>query len=172
MRFQQSVFLSVSRELLDQCSQSLEAAAEKMRVLPIDPSLASVKGFGRQLDAELFIVKHLLIIREQTSPYRVTAKNLKNVPITPGVRPELSDSALSHFDYSIDLTKYRSSAMQLFTHESRAKWFELSTNNAFLSFLLSVNICLTQTDTVKLHFRPRFKSTKSPQILVELSKFN
>lgn len=111
-----------------------------MRSLPIDPTKASVKGFGRQLDAELFIVKHLLVIREQTSPYRVTAKNLRNMPPTPGVRPPDTDSALSHFDYSIDFSKYRSSAMQLFTSESRSKWFELSTNNAFLSFLLSVSI--------------------------------
>lgn len=110
-----------------------------MRCLPIDLSKASVKGFGRQLDAELFIVKHLLIIREQTSPYRVTAKNLKNVSIAPGIRPEMNDSALSHFDYSIDISKYGSSAMQLFSAENRGKWFELSTNNALLSFLLSVS---------------------------------
>jgi hypothetical protein len=145
----QSVFLSVSRELLEQCSQSLEIAADKMRALPIDPSKASVKGFGRQLDAELFIVKHLLIIREQTSPYRVTAKNLRNIPTTPGVRPIDNDSNLSHFDYSIDFSKYRSSAMQLFSAESRGKWFELSTNNAFLSFLLSapVQVHELQTDS-------------------------
>uniref|UniRef100_A0AC34R9E8 Conserved oligomeric Golgi complex subunit 3 n=1 Tax=Panagrolaimus sp. JU765 TaxID=591449 RepID=A0AC34R9E8_9BILA len=128
----QTVFVSISRELLDQCCQSLEDAAEKMKSLPIDPSKASVKGFGRQLDAELFVVKHLLIIREQTSPYRITAKALKSSTVGTS-----TDSAMSHFDYSIDLSKYRNQAMQLFTPESRSKWFELSTNNAFLSFLLS-----------------------------------
>uniref|UniRef100_A0A7E4W7S3 Conserved oligomeric Golgi complex subunit 3 n=1 Tax=Panagrellus redivivus TaxID=6233 RepID=A0A7E4W7S3_PANRE len=151
----QSVFMSISRELLDQCAQSLEFAADRMRALPIDPAKASVKGFGRLLDAELFIVKHLLIIREQTSPYRVTAKSLRAMappPATPGAPaprsiPELGDSAMAHFDYSIDFSKYRSSAMTLFSSESRSKWFELSTNNAFLSFLLAAPIQVHELQT-------------------------
>uniref|UniRef100_A0AC35FQN4 Conserved oligomeric Golgi complex subunit 3 n=1 Tax=Panagrolaimus sp. PS1159 TaxID=55785 RepID=A0AC35FQN4_9BILA len=147
----QSVFLSVSRELLDQCCQSLEFAADKMRALPIDPSKASVKGFGRQLDAELFIVKHLLIIREQTSPYRVTAKNLRNLQPQPGQKLD-NDSAMANFDYSIDFSKYKNSALDLFNAENRSKWFELSTNNAFLSFLLAapVQIHELQTDSRRI----------------------
>ena len=147
----QGVFISISRELLDECCQSLEYAAEKMKGLSIDPSKASVKGFGRQLDAELFIVKHLLIIREQTSPYRVTAKSLKSGSQTPGIQPVV-ESAMSHFDYSLDISQYRNQAMQLFNPENRSKWFELSTNNAFLSFLLSapVQVHELQTDSRRI----------------------
>lgn len=49
------------------------------------------------------------------------------------------NESFSQFDYSIDLSKYKSSMFQLLNPENRSRWFELSTNNAFLSFLLSVS---------------------------------
>ncbi|KAI1711143.1 sec34-like family domain-containing protein [Ditylenchus destructor] len=124
-----AVFLSISKELLDACCQSLEIAAQRIRQLPIDPTKASVKSAGRALDAELFIVKHLLILREQTSPY--------HFPMTP------------QFDYSLDLSKYKNSMFQLLSSENRGRWFELSSNNAVLSFLLAapVHVSEFQTDS-------------------------
>jgi len=107
-----------------------------------------LKASGKVLDAELFIVKHLLILREQTSPYRITSE--KRGVRTPFVRTNsvMSGGDLAgrrgsyeaigpQFDYSLDLSKYKDSVFQLLSHESRSKWFELSSNNAFLSFLLS-----------------------------------
>lgn len=73
MTFQPSVFQSIARELLTMCCQSLEDAAKQIR------NNASMKysRLRRCLDAELFVVKHLLILREQTSPYRVVPSGTK-----------------------------------------------------------------------------------------------
>ncbi|KAH7694483.1 CRE-COGC-3 protein, partial [Aphelenchoides avenae] len=141
----QTVFVSVSRELLDACCQSLELAADKIRQLPIDPAKATVKNLGRALDAELFLVKHLLIIREQTSPYRVTSKNRT-------FSREEVDSTATRFDYAIDLSKYKNSMYELLNPENRSRWFELSSNNAIISFLLSapVQVSELQTDSRRI----------------------
>jgi len=155
-----AVFLSVSREMLDGCCQSLESAAEKIRTTKLAPggdAKLSQKA-GKVLDAELFIVKHLLILREQTSPYRITSE--KRAARTPFVR---TNSVMSggdmagrrgsyeaigpQFDYSLDLSKYKDSVFQLLSQESRSKWFELSTNNAFLSFLLSAPVYVNELQT-------------------------
>lgn len=61
------MFQSIARELLTACCQSLEDAAEQIR----NSAMEKFSRARRFLDAELFIVKHLLILREQTSPYRV-----------------------------------------------------------------------------------------------------
>uniref|UniRef100_A0A915EIY2 Conserved oligomeric Golgi complex subunit 3 n=1 Tax=Ditylenchus dipsaci TaxID=166011 RepID=A0A915EIY2_9BILA len=159
----QAVFLSISRELLDACCQSLELAAQKIRTLPINPAKVSVKSAGRSLDAELFIVKHLLILREQTSPYRITSKksggrgsnaslsrsnSIGNVAVESG-----QNSAVApQFDYSLDLSMYKSNMFQLWNSENRGRWFELSSNNALLSFLLAapVQVSELQTDSRRI----------------------
>ncbi|KAI1730742.1 sec34-like family domain-containing protein [Ditylenchus destructor] len=156
-----AVFLSISKELLDACCQSLEIAAQRIRQLPIDPAKASIKSAGRALDAELFIVKHLLILREQTSPYhfRNTAKKQKamsslsrsnsigNVSVAEG--PVNMAAMTPQFDYALDLSKYKNSMFQLLSSENRGRWFELSSNNAVLSFLLAapVHVSEFQTDS-------------------------
>ncbi|VDN33811.1 unnamed protein product [Gongylonema pulchrum] len=53
---------------LFKCLESLEDAARQIR----DNVSEKYSRSRRCLDAELFIVKHLLILREQTSPYRVS----------------------------------------------------------------------------------------------------
>ncbi|KIH51965.1 hypothetical protein ANCDUO_17940, partial [Ancylostoma duodenale] len=63
-----AVFQSIARDLLAMCCESLEAAA-----LHISASPPKKTGHTKKLDGELFLVKHLLILREQTTPYRQAA---------------------------------------------------------------------------------------------------
>ncbi|CAG9537962.1 unnamed protein product [Cercopithifilaria johnstoni] len=121
------VFQSIARELLTACCQSLEDAGEQIRSRDTE----KISRTRRFLDAELFIVKHLLILREQTSPYRVI--------VPSGSTP--SDT-IPQRDYVFDFSKYRTSASQFF--HNRHRWFELTSNNAFLEFLLQVPLAVTE----------------------------
>ncbi|KAE9416269.1 hypothetical protein Angca_005221, partial [Angiostrongylus cantonensis] len=115
-----AVFQSLARDLLTMCCESLEAAASQISASP-----SKKPGHTKTLDAELFLVKHLLILREQTTPYRQGAyKNDINLPT---------------LDCSIDFAKMKSS---LFDDKSR--WFAISSNNAFLELLFSVPILVTK----------------------------
>ncbi|KHJ87761.1 nuclear transport factor 2 domain protein [Oesophagostomum dentatum] len=115
-----AVFQSIARDLLAMCCESLEAAA-----LQISASPSKKTGHSKKLDGELFLVKHLLILREQTTPYRQAAHR--------------ADATLPVLDCSIDFAKMKSS---LFDDKSR--WFELSSNNAFLELLFSVPIHVSE----------------------------
>lgn len=94
------VFQSLSREAIDHCVQSIETAKEK------------IEARSSLLDAELFQVKHLLILREQIAPFQVdfTVK-----------------------EYCLDFSKVKTAAFGLL--EKRSRLFTLS-NNALLEFLL------------------------------------
>nr|CAD2206115.1 unnamed protein product [Meloidogyne enterolobii] len=161
-----TVFMNVSRELLDSCCQSLEHAVERIRALPIDSARSTIKNSpNRTIDSELFIIKHLLILREQTSPYRQHQKQ-KQPPMQTLTR---SNSVLSsgsgigigqieetqihpQLDYQLDLSKYTQSMLQLLNPENRARWFEFGTNNALLSLLLltPVHVSELQTDSRRI----------------------
>lgn len=94
------VFQSLSREAIDHCVASIEMAKEK------------IEARSSLLDAELFQIKHLLILREQIAPFQVdfTVK-----------------------EYSLDFSKVKTAAFGLL--EKRSRLFALS-NNALLEFLL------------------------------------
>ncbi|KAL7299876.1 hypothetical protein TKK_0007208 [Trichogramma kaykai] len=94
------VFQSLSQEAITYCVQSIESAREKIQLR------------STPLDAELFQVKHLLILREQIAPFQVdfTVK-----------------------EYSLDFSKVKTAAFGLL--EKRSRLFTLS-NNALLEFLL------------------------------------
>uniref|UniRef100_A0A914RXA7 Conserved oligomeric Golgi complex subunit 3 n=1 Tax=Parascaris equorum TaxID=6256 RepID=A0A914RXA7_PAREQ len=64
------------------------------------------------MHAQLFVVKHLLILRG------------------------LWDEHALQRDYSLDLSKYKTSATQLF--HDRGHWFELNSKNAFIEFLFQL----------------------------------
>uniref|UniRef100_A0A914HQ14 Conserved oligomeric Golgi complex subunit 3 n=1 Tax=Globodera rostochiensis TaxID=31243 RepID=A0A914HQ14_GLORO len=151
-----TVFLNVSRELLDACCQSLERAVDRIRTLPIKPAHATLRSkSNRSLDAELFIIKHLLILREQTSPFRQHNKQQER---SASSAPFLRQSSLNEaqinpqFDYSLDLSKYTQSMFQLLNVENRARWFEFGSNNAFLSLLLlsPIHVSELQTDSRRI----------------------
>lgn len=109
------VFHSLARDMLFSCIDSLETASKAIMESP-----APAKGWSKKLDAHLFVVKHLLILREQTAPYR------QNV---------LRSDSLNTKDFSIDFSKFTN---VLF--DSKSKWFELSTDNALLELITTVPI--------------------------------
>lgn len=94
------VFQSLSQEAITLCVQSIEEAKQQ------------IQSRATQLDAELFQIKHLLILREQIAPFQVdfTVK-----------------------EYSLDFSKVKTAAFGLL--EKRSRLFTLS-NNALLEFLL------------------------------------
>lgn len=94
------VFQSLSREAITYCVDSIEIAKDKIELR------------ASELDAELFQIKHLLILREQIAPFQVdfTVK-----------------------EYSLDFSKVKTAAFGLL--EKRSRLFALS-NNALLEFFL------------------------------------
>lgn len=94
------VFQSLSQEAISLCVQSIETARQKINIR------------STPLDAELFQIKHLLILREQIAPFQV-------------------DFTIK--EYSLDFSKVKTAAFGLL--EKRSRLFTLS-NNALLEFLL------------------------------------
>ncbi|KZC05319.1 Conserved oligomeric Golgi complex subunit 3 [Dufourea novaeangliae] len=95
-----SVFQSLSQEAISLCVQSIENARQE------------IEKRTSTLDAELFQIKHLLILREQIAPFQV-------------------DFTIK--EYSLDFSKVKTAAFGLLEKSSRL--FTLS-NNALLEFLL------------------------------------
>ncbi|XP_078050424.1 conserved oligomeric Golgi complex subunit 3 [Augochlora pura] len=95
-----SVFQSLSQEAIALCVQSIENARQE------------IEKRASTLDAELFQIKHLLILREQIAPFQV-------------------DFTIK--EYSLDFSKVKTAAFGLLEKSSRL--FTLS-NNALLEFLL------------------------------------
>lgn len=95
-----SVFQSLSQEAISLCVQSIENARQE------------IEKRSSALDAELFQIKHLLILREQIAPFQV-------------------DFTIK--EYSLDFSKVKTAAFGLLEKSSRL--FTLS-NNALLQFLL------------------------------------
>lgn len=87
------------------CIQSLMAATDRIR---------KEKSW---LDGQMFLLKHLLILREQTAPFRM------NQPVG---------------ELALNFGKIKDAAMNLFNH--RNLLFSFSSNNALLEFLLQVRI--------------------------------
>lgn len=96
-----SIFQGVSLEALSACMQSLSKAS------------SSISKTSSPLDAQLFEIKHLLILREQMAPFQV-------------------DACLH--ETSLDWSKVRTAALGLV--QKRGRLFSLSSNNALLEFIV------------------------------------
>ncbi|XP_045594085.1 conserved oligomeric Golgi complex subunit 3 isoform X2 [Procambarus clarkii] len=96
-----SIFQGMSLDALAACMQSLSLAS------------ASISKHSSPLDAQLFEIKHLLILREQMAPFQV-------------------DACLH--ETSLDWSKVRNAALGLV--QKRGRLFSLSSNNALLEFIV------------------------------------
>ncbi|XP_076026069.1 conserved oligomeric Golgi complex subunit 3 [Genypterus blacodes] len=98
-----AVFQGLSQEALSACIQSLLKASD------------IVLKNKTQIDGQLFLIKHLLIMREQIAPFH-------------------TDFAIK--EISLDLKKTRDAAFKILNPRAVPKFFRLNSHNAILEFLL------------------------------------
>ncbi|KAL2081668.1 hypothetical protein ACEWY4_023521 [Coilia grayii] len=98
-----AVFQGLSQEALSACIQSLLKASDVI-----------LKN-KTQIDGQLFLIKHLLIMREQIAPFH-------------------TDFAIK--EISLDLKKTRDAAFKILNPKAVPKFFRLNSHNAILEFLL------------------------------------
>ncbi|TRY99143.1 hypothetical protein DNTS_018938 [Danionella cerebrum] len=98
-----AVFQGLSQEALSACIQSLLRASE------------IIQKNKTQIDSQLFLIKHLLILREQIAPFH-------------------ADFAIK--EISLDLKKTRDAAFKILHPKAVPKFFRLNSHNAILEFLL------------------------------------
>ncbi|XP_049341230.1 conserved oligomeric Golgi complex subunit 3 isoform X2 [Astyanax mexicanus] len=98
-----AVFQGLSQEALSACIQSLLKASE------------DILKNKSQIDGQLFLIKHLLILREQIAPFH-------------------ADFAIK--EISLDLKKTRDAAFKILHPKAVPKFFRLNSHNAILEFLL------------------------------------
>uniref|UniRef100_A0A673H9A5 Conserved oligomeric Golgi complex subunit 3 C-terminal domain-containing protein n=1 Tax=Sinocyclocheilus rhinocerous TaxID=307959 RepID=A0A673H9A5_9TELE len=98
-----AVFQGLSQEALSACIQSLLTASDL------------IQKNKTQTDGQLFLIKHLLIMREQIAPFH-------------------ADFTIK--EISLDLKKTRDAAFKIFNPKAVPKFFRLNSHNAILEFLL------------------------------------
>ncbi|XP_067264898.1 conserved oligomeric Golgi complex subunit 3 [Chanodichthys erythropterus] len=98
-----AVFQGLSQEALSACIQSLLKASDV------------IQKNKTQIDGQLFLIKHLLIMREQIAPFH-------------------ADFAIK--EISLDLKKTRDAAFKIFNPKAVHHFFRLNSHNAILEFLL------------------------------------
>uniref|UniRef100_A0A3Q3JLG7 Conserved oligomeric Golgi complex subunit 3 n=1 Tax=Monopterus albus TaxID=43700 RepID=A0A3Q3JLG7_MONAL len=98
-----AVFQGLSQEALSACIQSLLKASD------------IILKNKTQIDGQLFLIKHLLIMREQIAPFH-------------------TDFAI--MEISVDLKKTRDAAFKILNPKTVPKFFRLNSHNAILEFLL------------------------------------
>jgi hypothetical protein len=103
-------FQGLSQETLSMCVQSLIKASD---------SITKTKSV---MDGQLFLIKHLLILREQIAPFHI-------------------DFAVK--EMALDFSKIKNAAVELL--KARSRLFAFSTNNAVLQFLLEGTPAVTET---------------------------
>uniref|UniRef100_A0A3Q3MYR4 Conserved oligomeric Golgi complex subunit 3 n=1 Tax=Labrus bergylta TaxID=56723 RepID=A0A3Q3MYR4_9LABR len=99
----EAVFQGLSQEALSACIQSLLKASD------------IILKNKTQIDGQLFLIKHLLIMREQIAPFH-------------------TDFAIK--EISLDLKKTRDAAFKILNPKLVPNFFRLNSHNAILEFLL------------------------------------
>ncbi|KAK6017378.1 Sec34-like family protein [Ostertagia ostertagi] len=106
-------------------------------------------GHTKKLDGELFLVKHLLILREQTAPYRQAAHRIL-------LWPQMLNCHLATLDV---VHRFCVANEELYLRMNKSRWFELSSNNAFeLLFSVPIHVSEQSSDTrrvIDLQLRTR-----------------
>lgn len=98
-----TVFQGLSQEALSACIQSLLHASD------------IIQKNKTQIDGQLFLIKHLLIMREQIAPFH-------------------ADFAIK--EISLDLKRTRDAAFKILNPKAVPNFFRLNSHNAILEFLL------------------------------------
>ncbi|XP_069061507.1 conserved oligomeric Golgi complex subunit 3 isoform X2 [Pleurodeles waltl] len=98
-----TVFQGLSQEALSACIQSLLLASDL------------ITKNKAQIDGQLFLIKHLLILREQIAPFH-TEFTIKEI--------------------SLDLKKTKDAAFKILNPRTVTRFFRLNSNNALLEFIL------------------------------------
>ncbi|RNA36024.1 Conserved oligomeric Golgi complex subunit [Brachionus plicatilis] len=109
------IFEGLAQETLSMCIQSLIKAAEL------------IQKNKTKSDSELFLIKHLLILREQISPF---------------------SNEFSVAEVQLDFSKIRDAAFSLM--HKRNGFFRLNRDNAFLDFLLNVTYTSSKTSSASV----------------------
>ncbi|CDQ99410.1 unnamed protein product [Oncorhynchus mykiss] len=104
-----AVFQGLSQEALSACIHSLLKASDVI-----------LKN-KTQVDGQLFLIKHLLIMREQIAPFH-------------------TDFAIK--EISLDLKRTRDAAFKMMNPKSVPGFFRLNSHNAILEFLLEVKFLI------------------------------
>ncbi|ELU14157.1 hypothetical protein CAPTEDRAFT_176475 [Capitella teleta] len=105
-----STFQGLSQEVLSMCIHSLVSASD------------SIKKKKSAIDGDLFLIKHLLILREQIAPFHV-------------------DFAVR--ETSLDFSKIKDAARDLL--QSRSRLFAMNSQNSLLQFVLDGTPQVTET---------------------------
>lgn len=89
------------------------------------------------LNGQLFLIKHMLILREQTTPFRGTCA-VKEASMDFSKYKSLASFFVEKFQCRPILFYLLDSAMHIFKEKSR--WFSLGSSNVLLEFLLQVGL--------------------------------
>ncbi|KAH3812424.1 hypothetical protein DPMN_140855 [Dreissena polymorpha] len=108
-----TTFQGLSQEALQMCIQSLLNAKEGITKRKASIDLSAILIHQTQLDGQLFMIKHLLILREQIAPFQAD---------------------FSIRETSLDFSKFKDAAYGLVNRRSQI--FSFSSNNALLQFIV------------------------------------
>lgn len=110
-----TVFQGLSQEALQACVQSLVQASRGIRNRQFTGQSANKSGRPKVIDSQLFLIKHLLILREQIAPFQAEF----------AVR-----------EMQLDFSRTKDAAYQMLDFSTLPKLLRVNSNNALLQFFV------------------------------------